>query len=111
MPLEQNVISLGLLLLAIVAATMAGGLVGRRIRSIRERRAARAGLAARIDDHAAGAHAAGAAIRATPPPVATTLPAAVASAPTPSAPSVVAQAPATPPGTPQVPAVAAAPFP
>ena len=51
MPLEQNVISLGLLLLAIVAATMAGGLVGRRIRSIRERRASRARMAARGNDH------------------------------------------------------------
>ncbi len=42
MPLELNLLTLGGLLVAIVAATTAGGLVGRRLRIIHERRAARA---------------------------------------------------------------------
>jgi hypothetical protein len=46
MPIELNVISLGLLVLAVVVAAAAGGLVGRRIRDWRERRAARARLGA-----------------------------------------------------------------
>jgi hypothetical protein len=46
MPLEPNLATGGLLLVAIVVATMGGGLFGRRFRAWREHRAAKAALAA-----------------------------------------------------------------
>ncbi len=60
MRLEQNIVSLGLLLLAIVVSTTVGGLVGRRIRVIRERRAGRRSTAtgAGRGDQRSSSHAA-----------------------------------------------------
>ncbi|HEY6571385.1 MAG TPA: hypothetical protein VIZ22_13910, partial [Candidatus Limnocylindrales bacterium] len=45
MPLEPNIATVGVLLVAVVVATTAGGLLGRRFRTWREHRAARHALA------------------------------------------------------------------
>ena len=66
MPLEPNLATVGVLLVGIVMATIAGGLIGRRFRTWREQQAARNALSKLAARDAAAARATEAAVPAIP---------------------------------------------